>query len=127
MFASHARSHVMQIYFQLAMVKKGNNSITEYFQTIKTLCDTLTAAGQPLNDFESVSFLLKGLGSEFDPFVTSTTTRVDPLSFDELYGHLLAHEMRIEQQLSAFDLAQPAANISSWSPMPRGRGYRGRR
>jgi hypothetical protein len=76
MFASQARAHVMQIYFQLATVKKGNNSITEYFQTIKTLSDTLASAGQPLNDFESVSFLLKGIGSEFDPFVTSVTTRV---------------------------------------------------
>jgi len=69
----------MQIYFQVAIVKKGNSSITEYFQTIKTLSDTLAAAGQLLNDFESVSFLLKGLGSYYDPFVTSVTTRVDPL------------------------------------------------
>jgi hypothetical protein len=53
-----------------------------------------------LNDFESVSFLLKGLGSDYDLFVTSVTTRVDPLSIDELYGHLLAHEMRLEQQIS---------------------------
>jgi hypothetical protein len=90
------------------------------------LSDTLTAASQPLNDFESVSFLLKGLGSEFDPFFTSVTTRVDPLSFDELYGHLLTHEMRIEQQIQAIDLAQPIANNYSRSPMPRGRGYRGR-
>jgi hypothetical protein len=97
MFASQARARVMQIYFQFATVKKGSNSITEYFQTIKTLSDTLAAAGQPLNDFESVSFLLKGLGSEYDPFVTSVTTRVDPLSIDELYGHLLAHEMRLDQ------------------------------
>jgi hypothetical protein len=44
---------------------------------------------------------------------------VDPLSIDELYGHILVHEMRIEQLLS-IDLAQPSANISSWSPMPRG-------
>ncbi len=80
-----------------------------------------------MNDFESVSYLLAGLESEYDPIVPSVTTHLDPLSLDELYGHLLAHEMRIEQQLSAFDLAQPAANISSWSPMPRGRGYRGRR
>jgi len=76
MFASQARAQVMQIYFQLATIKKGNNSITEYFQTIKTLSDTLATAGQPLNDFESVSFLLKGLESQYDPFVTSVTTRV---------------------------------------------------
>jgi hypothetical protein len=53
-----------------------------------------------LNNFESVSFLLKGLGSDYDLFVTSVTTKVDPLSIDELYSHLLAHEMRLEQQIS---------------------------
>jgi hypothetical protein len=55
---SLARAWIMQIYFQLATVKKGSSSITEYFQIIKTLNDTLAATGQPLNDFESVSFLL---------------------------------------------------------------------
>jgi hypothetical protein len=44
MFASQARARVMQIYFQLATVKKGSSSITEYFQTIKTLSDTLAAS-----------------------------------------------------------------------------------
>jgi hypothetical protein len=125
MFASQARARVMQIYFQLATVKKGNASITEYFQTIKTLSETLAAASQPLNDFERVSFLLKGLGSEYDPFVTSVTTRVDPLSIDELYGHLLAHEMCIEQHLPSIDLAQPSVNISSQSTMSRGRCFHG--
>jgi hypothetical protein len=96
MFASQARDCVMQIYFQLVTVRKGNDSITEYFQTIKTMSETLAAAGQPLNDFESVSFLLKGPGSEYDQFVTLVTMRVDPLSINELYGHLLDHEMRIE-------------------------------
>jgi hypothetical protein len=126
MFASQARARVMQVYFQLATVKKGSNSITEYFQTMKTLSDTLAAAGQPLNDFESVSFLLKGLGSEYDPFVTSVTTRVDPLSIDELYGHLLAHEMRLDQQLPAIDALPPTANFTTRGSPSRGRGFRGR-
>jgi len=120
MFASQVRARVMQIYFQLATVKKGSNPITEYFQTIKTLSDTLVAAGQPLDDFESVSFLLKGLGSEYDPFVTSITIHVDPLSIDELYGHLLPHEMRLEQQIPGLDIQQPVANLSSRAPMSRG-------
>jgi hypothetical protein len=126
MFASQVRARVMHVYFQLATVKKGNNSITKYFQTIATLSDTLAAAGQPLNDFESVSFLLKGLGSEYDPFVTSVTARVDSLSIDELYGHLLAHEMCLEQQIPTLDIQQPVANLSSRAPMARGRGSRGR-
>jgi len=125
MFASQARARVMQIYFQLATLKKGSNSIIEYFQTIKTLSDTLTATGQPLNDFESVSFLLKGLGTEYDPFVTSIITRVDPLSIDELYGHLLAHEMRLDQQLPAVDVLSPAANFTTRNSLSQGCGFRG--
>jgi hypothetical protein len=126
MFASQARAHVMQIYFQLATLKKGSNSNTEYFQTIKTLSDTLATAGQPLNDFESVYFLLKGLGTEYDPFVTSVTTRVDPLSIDELYDHLLAHEMRLDQQLPAVDVLSPATNFTTCNSPSRGRGFHGR-
>jgi hypothetical protein len=98
MFASQERSRVMQIHYQLATPKEGNSSITEY-KTIKTMSDNLAAAGQHLNDFESVSHLLAGLESEYDPIVPSVTTHLDPLSLDELYGHLLAHEMRIEHHL----------------------------
>ena len=86
----------MQIHYQLAMIKKSGSLISNYFQKFKGLADTLAAAGQPLNDFEIVSYLLAGLGPEYDPFVTSVTTRVDPLSIDELYDHLLAHENRLE-------------------------------
>ena len=96
MFTSQSRARIMQIHYQLATAKKGGSSISDYFQKFKGLADTLAAAGQPLNDFEIVSYLLAGLGPEYDPFVTSVTTRVDPLSIDEPYGHLLAHENRLE-------------------------------
>ncbi|XP_035546029.1 isoprene synthase, chloroplastic-like [Juglans regia] len=32
------------------------------------------------------------LGPDYDSFVTSVTTRVEPLSIEDLYGHLLAYE-----------------------------------
>jgi hypothetical protein len=113
MFASQARSRVLQIHYQLATSKKGSASITEYFQSFKALCDNLAAAGQHLNDFERTSYFLAGLGSDYDPFVTSITTRLDPLSLDEIYGHLLAHEMRIEHHLTPVEPVSPAANFSS--------------
>jgi hypothetical protein len=76
-----------------------------------------------------VSYLLAGLGSEYDLFVTSVTTRLDPLSLDELYGHLLAHELRTEHHHTSTETTLPAANFSARAPMPRGRGrtlYHGR-
>ena len=88
----------MQIHYQLATLKKGNSLIADYFHQFTTLVDTLAAIVHALNDFEITSFLLAGLGSEYDFFVTSVTTRVDPLTIDELNGHLLAHELRLEHQ-----------------------------
>ena len=83
MFTSQSRARTMQIHYQLATLKKCNSSITDYFHQFTTLVDTLAATVHALNDFEITSFLLAGLGFEYDSFVTSMTTRVDPLIVDE--------------------------------------------
>jgi thiamine pyrophosphokinase len=52
----------------------GSSSIADYYHTFQTLCDAFAVVGQPFNGFEMVFFLLAGLGSDFDHFVTSVTT-----------------------------------------------------
>jgi hypothetical protein len=96
LFTSQTKALTMQVHYQLVTLKKGSSSIADYYHTFKTLCDALAVVGQPLNGFEKVSFLLAGLGIDFDPFVTSVTTRAEPLSVDEIYGHLLSYEMHLE-------------------------------
>ena len=112
MFTSQSRARAMQIHYQLATLKKGNSSVANYFHQFTILVDTHAAIDQALDDFEIVSFLLAGLGSDYDSFVTSVTTRVDPLSIEDLYGHLLAHEIRLEQQQPTVDLALVGANFA---------------
>ncbi|KAK7850360.1 hypothetical protein CFP56_001033 [Quercus suber] len=75
------------------------------------LVDTLAAIDQPLNDFELVSFFLARLGSNYNSFVTFVITPVDPLSLEDLYGHLLTHEVRLEQNQLAVDLNLTATNF----------------
>jgi hypothetical protein len=103
MFLSLARARTMPIHYQLVTLKKGNFSIADYFHKFTSLVDTLVAVDQLLNPFEASSFLLGGLGSDFDSFLTSVTTRVDPLSIKELYAHLLAHEQSLEQNQPSVD------------------------
>jgi hypothetical protein len=116
MISSHSQAHTMQMHYQLATLKKGSASIANYYQRMKTLNDTLAAMGQPLKDFEAVSYLLYGLGSEYNPLVTSITTRVDPLTLDNIYSHLLAHKLHVEQHFPAADLPLPSSNVSARSP-----------
>ena len=85
----------MQIHYQLATLKKGDSSVADYFHRFTGLADTLAAIDHLLHDFELVSFLLAGLGPDFDSFVTSVKIRADPISLEDLYGHLLSHELHL--------------------------------
>jgi hypothetical protein len=80
----------------------------------------LAAIDKPLDDTEMASFILCGFGSDYDSFVTSVNTWVDPLSIEELYGHLLSHEQRLDHNLIAIDLVVVGANTTSRSPSYRG-------
>ena len=125
MFSSQDRARLMQIHYQIATLKKGNLSVADYFQRYTNLVDTLASIGNPLNDYELVSYFLSGPGSEYDFFVTSITTRVDPMTLDDLYGHLFAHELRLEQNQPAVNLALASANIAAKKGSSRG-GHGGR-
>ena len=120
MFSCQARARLMQIHYQIATLKKGNLSIVDYFQRYTNLVDALASIGNPLNDYELVSYFLSGLGLEYDSFVTLVTTRVDPMTLDDLYGHLLAHELRLEQNQPTVDLALASANIVAKKGSSRG-------
>jgi hypothetical protein len=131
-FASTARARMLSLHYELATANKGSSSIIAYFQRIKQISATLAAAKRPLNDFEFTSYLLAGLGPEYDPLITSITTQVEPLTMDDLLGHLLAHEMKIEKNIQpelllanlAFCGQKPprvrSRNNSSWRSPPSG-------
>jgi hypothetical protein len=95
-------------------------SITEYFQKFTKLVDTLAAIAKPLDEDDITSFLLGGLNSDYDSFVTSVTTQVDPISIDDLYSHLLAHEARLEHNNTSPDLSVSGVHIASRGSSSRG-------
>jgi hypothetical protein len=50
--------------------------------------------------------------------VTSITTRVDPLSLEELYDYLLTHEQCIAQQIAIVDLSVVSVNLAQKNLTP---------
>ncbi|KAK1352098.1 hypothetical protein POM88_053812 [Heracleum sosnowskyi] len=71
------------------ILAKGSITISDYFQTVKSLDDTLSAIGNPLPDAEIVSYMLGDLDSNYDPIVTSIQTRDIPMELQDIFGHLL--------------------------------------
>ena len=80
----------MHIHYQLATLRKGDSSVADYYHRFTNLIDTLAAIDQPIPHHEQLSFLLAGLGSEFDSLVTSVKTQFHPVPLEDIYGHLLS-------------------------------------
>jgi hypothetical protein len=120
LFASQSKTRILNMHFQLATLKKANLSIVDYFHKFQTLINALAAVNKPFNDLEKQSFLLVGLGSEYTLFVTSITTRANTLSIEEIYGHLLAHELRLVHTQPAMDVLDVVVHLASRNSPHRG-------
>jgi hypothetical protein len=81
---------------QLAETHKKDLSISEYVTKMKSLVDNMASAGQKLDDNGLATYILFGLEAEWNPLVSSMTTRNDPVALNDLYTHLLSFETRIK-------------------------------
>lgn len=106
-FTSHSLACIVHSHLQLTTTMKCGLFMVDYFHKIKGFADLLATAGQPLHEHQVILYLLVGLGPDYDPFVTFVTAKVDPLSLDDIYGHLLSQEVHLEQHSSLMDLSQP--------------------
>ena len=108
----------MQTRYHLATLKKGNSTISEYFHKAKTYSDLLASIGQPLSNNDIVTYLLAGLPSDYDSLIVTVTMRLKDFPLDDLYGHLLTHELQLEQQATVPDLGLPTANLATTPSSP---------
>jgi hypothetical protein len=124
MFSSAVRARVVQVRIDLATTKKRDLSAADYFRKIKGFASELAAADAPLRNDEVVAYLLAGLGSDYDPFVTSITTKTEALSLDDVYSHLLAFEARQlqNQTETRLNIGASANFAGRGGQAPRGRG-----
>ena len=115
----------MSIHYQLTTLCKGDSSIADYFHCFTHLIDTLAAIDQPLSYHESLSFLLTGLRSDYDSLVTFVQTQLNPIALEDIYGHLLSHELRLSHNQPSIDLSVASANfVNKGSSTRGGRGGR---
>jgi hypothetical protein len=99
-FASQSRSHISYLKRQLQNLQQGNKSCTKYIRLAKQWADQLAAAGKPVEEDDLISFIVSGLNSTFNPFVTafSFAIRTTNMTFADLQSELLSHEMMLENQ-----------------------------
>lgn len=90
--ASQSRTRVIATRMALATATKGSSTVAEYFTKMKGLADEMASAGRKLDDEELVSYILTGLGEDFESVVTAVSVRVEPITVQELYAQMVSHE-----------------------------------
>ena len=96
MFSAQSRARVTNLRMQLANLKKGGMTTAAYFNKMRSIKDELAAAGKPVDDDEVVSHILNGLDYDYNPFVSSMLSRVEPISLSDLFSQLLSYDLRLD-------------------------------
>nr|XP_007160454.1 hypothetical protein PHAVU_002G323600g [Phaseolus vulgaris]ESW32448.1 hypothetical protein PHAVU_002G323600g [Phaseolus vulgaris] len=127
-FASTSRARAMQNHMELSTIQKKDMTIADYFRKVKRLGDTLAAIGKRVEDEELIAYMLQGLGLDYDPLVTSITTRTDVYTVSDVYAHMLSYEMRHLRNgtLEQFPFANNVNSMSNRGGTNGRRGGRGR-
>ncbi|KAI5342844.1 hypothetical protein L3X38_010720 [Prunus dulcis] len=60
-FASITRASIFQLKTDLQNIKKGSETVDQYLQKIKDVCDQLSAVGFEIPDDDTAILVLKGL------------------------------------------------------------------
>jgi hypothetical protein len=125
LFSAQSQSRIMQLKQQVSTLKKGAQTISAYFQKAQGFSHLLVVVGKPIEGSELVSYILAGLGAEYDPLVTSVTTGQDSIFLNDLYGYMLSYELCLEQHKSAMELNISIANMAQRQSPSYSRNNRG--
>ncbi|GFO01846.1 CCHC-type Zinc finger, nucleic acid binding protein a [Plakobranchus ocellatus] len=87
------KPRVITLYTELmSLIKLKHESITDYIILAETSAASLRDAGEKVSDSLLISMVLKGLPTDYQPFVTVITQKEEELTFQEFKVALRNHE-----------------------------------
>ncbi|RVX03711.1 Retrovirus-related Pol polyprotein from transposon RE1 [Vitis vinifera] len=107
-FATQVRAKVTQFKTQLHNTKKGDLSISDYLLKIRNVVDLLALVGHKISIKDHIDAIFEGLPQDYETFIISVNSRLDPYTVEEIEALLLAQESRIEKNIKIADLSTPS-------------------
>ncbi|KAH9744520.1 retrovirus-related pol polyprotein from transposon RE1 [Citrus sinensis] len=97
-FMSQSKARFLPLKLHIQSTKKGSLSVSDYFNKMKKITDSLAIGGNALSSNELIMHLLTGLDDSYESLVTNILTRLEKeeLTVEEVYSMLLSHETRLE-------------------------------
>ncbi|XP_071680324.1 uncharacterized protein [Lolium perenne] len=94
MFAAQNEAKVNNLLVALANTKKLQMTTSEFLSKMQGFADDLIAAGDPLTNRQLVSYILAGLGSDYNALVAALGVATTPITLSLLFSHLHAYDQR---------------------------------
>jgi hypothetical protein len=113
LYASKSRTRAMQLKEELTLIQRGNQPISEYLHTVKSLADEIALIDHPISDDDLTLYVLHGLGPEFREIAAPIRAREKSLAFEELHDMLVGHESYLRRLEAATQQLVAAANFTS--------------
>ncbi|RVW88399.1 hypothetical protein CK203_040995 [Vitis vinifera] len=95
-FGSVSQNRQLQLHIELQELKKNDLSVSTYLQHAKALADELNVAGRLLAPTEFIAIIYRNIGSDYQAIITALNLHSEPVSFHELHGQLIAHEILLK-------------------------------
>ena len=115
-YAKPSRGRIMSLKGILDNLNKGEKTITEYMQIIKTCNDELLLMNAAYDIDELTLKILRGLGDEYSPLASAVKARETPVSFDELHEKLITYEAQLKQDQDKKSLTPASAYLTTKNP-----------
>jgi len=117
-YASHTRTKIRKLKLQLKTPKR-DHSIYAYILDIKKVVNSLAATDFTISYEYHIDVVLDGLPEEYDAFITSITSRLDPYTVENIEALILSQEERFEKHRSlANSLILANVAYTNWSSSP---------
>lgn len=79
-YASQSRSRIISLKSKLAKNPKGNRSIADFLNDMRSIADELALVQNPIDEEDLLVHILSQLGDEYGPFTAAIKVRENPLS-----------------------------------------------
>ena len=108
-FAFVSHSHVLSLRNELLSIKKGPESMDNFFQRIKEARDRLSSVAVFIDEEELIHLVLEALPNEYSAFYSTIRTRNDVVTIEELNTLLNAEERALKKKSEIRDTARDTA------------------
>ena len=125
-FASVSHSHVLSLRNELLSIKKGTESMDNFFQRIKESRDRLSSVAVFVDEEELIHLVLEAFPNEYSAFCSAIRTRNDIVTIEELNTLLNVEEKAIKKKSETRDTPMAMILQSGFNQnTTRGRGRNG--